>query len=169
MSDNLSSNLGNLKQRLDEMLRSCAEPEDRRIGYGNLRCDYSEWHRSSEATTNLAIIHETPGGSTAQLNVAYDHETGEFSYIDHIGEQQVVTSDAQRVLEMIQEQIRQIPAKRLQQLHRQIDMWVSEGKSRSHVFAELNKLLQAEFLGGRVNANELKQAIQYAVTQCSPA
>ena len=46
-------------------------------------------------------------------------------------------------------------------------MWVGEGKTRSHVFAELNRLLQAEFLGGRINTTELKQAIQYAIAHYS--
>ena len=167
LSDSLSSNFERLKQRFEEMLQYCTEPQDRRIGYGNVRHEYSEWKRSSEVTTNLAIIYETPGGSTTQINVTYDHGADEFSYIDHNCEKQVVTNDPRQVLRMIEEHLREIPAKRLQQLHQQIDMWLGEGKSRSHVFGELNKLLQTEFLGGRVNTAELKQAIQYAVAQCS--
>ena len=40
---------------------------------------------------------------------------------------------------------------------------MSQGKSRSEVFAELNKLLQNEFIGGRLTNAELKGAIQYAI------
>lgn len=164
MTDSSPSSFEWLKQRLDEMFRSYAQPQDRRIGCGNLRHEYSDWSNTPEATMNVAIIYETPGGSTAQINVTYHRNSDEFSYIDHSRDAQVVTRNPQQVLQMIQEHVREIPVKRLKQLHRQIDTWLGEGKSRSHVFAELNRLLQAEFLGGRINATELKQAIQYAVS-----
>ena len=152
-----------LTNRLDEILKRYAEPQEQRIGYGNLRYECSYWSRSSEAITNIAVIYETPGGSTAQLNVTYDYDAGEFAYLDPEHGKKKVTDDPSQVYTVIEDYINQISARRLTQLHHQIDTWVQEGKSRSQLFGELNKLLQAEFLGGRINTTELKQGIQYAI------
>lgn len=167
LSEQSSANLQWLKSQLDEALRFYTQPQDRRIGYGNLRHEYSEWRHSAEVSTNIAIIYETPGGSTAQINITYEHTPEQFSYIEHSQGEKVATADPGQVLRMIQEHIRQIPTKRLSQLQQQIDTWVNEGKTRSQLFAELNKLLQAEFLGGRINTGELKQGIQYAIAHYS--
>jgi len=51
----------------------------------------------------------------------------------------------------------------LQQLEQTVDVWVSTGKVRSEIFAELNKMMQTELLGGRVNSIELKHGIQHLV------
>ncbi len=152
-----------LTNRLDEILKRYTEPQEQRIGYGNLRYECSYWSRSSEAITNIAVIYETPGGSTAQLNITYDYDAGEFSYLRPEDGEKVVTHDPRQAGAVIQDYINQISARRLTQLHHQIDTWVQEGKSRSQLFGELNKLLQAEFLGGRINTTELKQGIQYAI------
>ena len=64
-----------------------------------------------------------------------------------------------QVLIFIEEHMKEIPHKRLSQIEKTIDGWVGQGKGRSEIFAELNKLLQTEFLGGRVNNNELKHGI----------
>lgn len=163
MSEEAVDKLEWFKSRLDETLTSYTQPQDLRIGYGNLRHEYSQWRRSAEVSTNIAIIYETPGGSTAQINITYTHHTQQFSYIDHTRDQKVTTAEPRQVLHMIEQQISRIPTKRLDQLQQQIDTWVGEGKSRSQLFAELNKLLQTEFLGGRINATELKQSIQYSI------
>jgi hypothetical protein len=68
---------------------------------------------------------------------------------------------------MIEEHVRGIPDKRQRQLQQQIDLWVQQGMSRSELFAQLNKLLQAEFLGGRITTSELQRGIQYAITHYS--
>ncbi len=152
-----------LTNRLDEIVKRYTEPQEQRIGYGNLRYECSHWSRSSEAITNIAVIYETPGGSTAQINVTYDYNAGEFSYLHPEDGEKVATHDPRQVGAVIQDYINQIPAHRLTHLHYQIDTWVQEGKSRSQLFGELNKLLQAEFLGGRINTTELKQGIQYVI------
>ena len=50
-----------------------------------------------------------------------------------------------------------------------IDIWLSEGKSRREMFGEMNKLLQSEFLGGRITNDELKAGIQHIVREFSRA
>lgn len=153
------------RYRLDRVIRSCQQPEERRIGFGNIRHEYCEWCRSGVNDTNVAVIYETPGGSTTQLNVCFDHLTGEFTYLDEDLESQITTTDPDQVLRYIESHMREIPGKRLVQIEKTIDSWVSEGKVRSEIFAELNKLLQTEFLGGRVNNNELKHGIQHLVRE----
>lgn len=152
-----------LKEKLDKVIISCQQPEERRIGFGNIRHEYCEWCRDGQSDTNIAVIYETPGGSTTQINVTYNHGTGEFSYLDNDLESTITTTDPQQVLMYIEDHMRLIPGKRLVQIEKTIDAWLQQGKGRSEIFAELNKLLQTEFLGGRVNNNELKHGIQHLV------
>lgn len=153
------------KQTLDRIINSCQQPEERRIGFGNIRHEYCDWCRDGVNDTNIAVIYETPGGSTTQINVTYNHLTGEFAYLDEDLESQIVTTDPHQVLRYVEDHMREIPGKRLVQIEKTIDAWVSQGKGRSEIFAELNKLLQTEFLGGRVNSNELKHGIQHLVRE----
>lgn len=154
-----------LKEKLDKVIIACQQPEERRIGYGNIRHEYCEWCREDEKDTNIAVIYETPGGSTTQINVSYNHTSGEFNYLDEDLESTIITHDPNQVLQYIEDHMRQIPGKRLVQIEKTIDSWVLQGKGRSEIFAELNKLLQTEFLGGRVNNNELKHGIQHLVRE----
>ena len=45
----------------------------------------------------------------------------------------------------------------------QIRRWVTEGASRRQVFGEMNKLLQSEFIGGKITNTELRNGIKYAI------
>lgn len=153
------------RKELDRVIASCQQPEERRIGFGNIRHEYCEWRREGVNDTNVAVIYETPGGSTTQLNISFNHLTGEFTYLDQDLERQVTTPNPRQVLRYIEDHMREIPGKRLVQIEKTIDDWVQQGKGRSEIFAELNKLLQTEFLGGRVNNNELKHGIQHLVRE----
>ncbi len=152
-----------LRAELDAILQSYQHPQERRIGYGNLRHEYSEWKDSHGLTTNVAVIYETPGGSTTQINITYDHVVGLFSFLDHDLNDRVTTADPRDVLHAIQREVTVIPQKRVGALHKQIDIWMQEGKSRSELLAELNKLLQNEFMGGRLTNVELRDAVQHVV------
>jgi hypothetical protein len=154
------------KEQLNAAVRSCCSNPERRIGHGNLRHEYSQWRRG-EGPTNIAVIYETPGGSTTQLNITYDPATKTFSYLSADLECKVESSDPAEVLRSIEEHVRSIPGKRERQLQQQIEMWVEQGMSRSELFAQLNKLLQAEFLGGRITTGELQRGIQYAISHYS--
>jgi hypothetical protein len=154
-----------LKKRLDRAVVACQQPEERRIGFGNIRHEYCDWCRDGQNDTNIAIIYEVPGGSTTQINVTYNHETEEFTYLDENLEHQVTTRDPDQVFEFIESHMRTIPSKRLLQIEKTVADWISQGKGRSEIFAEFNKLLQTEFLGGRVNNNELKHGIQHLVKE----
>ncbi len=163
MSDTNDSKLDELQQRLDVLVRQYAHPAERRIGYGNLRREYSTWGEGDKATTNIAIVYETPGGSTAQVNIAYNHGSGEFTYLERGLESKVVSRDVDEVMTTVLQEIQAIPEKRLRTLKRQIERWHEQGKSQSELFAEMNKLLQSEFIGGKITNQELRQGIHHAI------
>ncbi|MFP3903805.1 MAG: hypothetical protein ACLFWB_06130 [Armatimonadota bacterium] len=160
---NSNHSLEKFQGELDEIISKYRHPEERRIGYGNLRHEYSEWEKDDAKSVNIAVIYETPGGSTTQINVTYDKEKGTFTYLDRDLENQVTTGDYEEVLGAIKEEVQKIPGKRADQLINQINSWIEMGKGRHEIFSELNKLLQTEFLGGRITTTELKEGIQHVV------
>ncbi len=149
-----------LREGLDNLIDRYRYPQERRIGYGNLRQEYSDWEKDGNTTTNVAIVYETPGGSTAQINITHDSGQGHFSYLQQEQERPVTTDCVESVLDVVKEQVTAIPRKRRSVLFRQIETWCAEGRP---VFEELNKLLQSEFLGGRINHHELRDGINYAI------
>jgi len=153
--------LEEFREHLDSFLRYYQHPR-RRIGYGNLRGEYSDWGGRDDLVTNLALIYETPGGSTAQLNITYDHARGDFAYLDERGGGRIVVRDPQEVLKYLAAHINAIPPKRLAALFRQVDAWVDEGMAMGAMFSELNNLIQLEFVGGRITQEELKEGIKHA-------
>ncbi len=159
--------LQRVKAGVEELVNSRTAVEEQRIRYGNLRYECSDWNGEDEAITNIAVIYETPGGSTCQINVEYNHQSAEFTFLGDTLEETIVTNEPQQVLEVVDKHVRAIPRKRLQQLYKQIDSWVAEGKTRKQLFSEFNKLLQTEFLGGRISTSELKEGIQYTLTHFS--
>ena len=78
-------------------------------------------------------------------------------------ESDVTTTDPREALQVIENHVNTIPQKRQDQVNHQVETWMEQGKSRSEVFAELNKLLQTAFLGGRITTGELKSGIQHAI------
>ncbi len=159
--------LEKLKTGVQDLINSCTTVEEQRIMYGNLRYKCSDWDSQDQSVTNIAIIYETPGGSTCQVNVEYDRRNAEFSFLGDELEGTIVTHEPERVLAALNAHIRAIPSRRLEQLYKQIDSWIAEGKTRSQLFSEFNKLLQAEFFGGRISITELKKGIQYALSYFS--
>ena len=152
-----------LQRQLDAIVASYQSPHERRVGHGNLRHEYSSWKQDGIETTNIAVIYETPGGSTTQLNISYDHEDQSFHYLGEDLESDVTTTDPREALQVIENHVNEIPAKRQAGVNSQVEAWMEQGKSRSEVFAELNKLLQTAFLGGRITTGELKAGIQHAI------
>lgn len=160
-AEDASGRLEEFQKRLDALVHHYQHPH-RRIGYGNLRREYSDWGGKDNCVTNTAIIYETPGGSTAQINITYDHSSGQFAYLGEQDGQRRVETDCSAVLRHIQSEVRQIPPKRLAALFRQVDTWVDEGMAMGAMFSELNNLLQLEFIGGRITQEELKEGIKHA-------
>ncbi len=162
MAVSSSNPLDYFKERLDALVASYQRPEERRIGYGNLRHEYSDYSKDG-SSVNIAVIYETPGGSTTQLNITYDQAEGTFVYLDRNLENHISSTSPEDVLANIEAHVADIPEKRSQQVINQVDLWMKMGKGRHEIFGELNKLLQTEFLGGRITTNELKEGIQHVV------
>lgn len=158
-----------VRDRLNRLIASLQHPQERRIGYGNVRHEYSEWGEGDERYTNIAVIYEVPGGSTCQFNVSYNHKAGQFTYLDWETGERVETTSPEQVLRVLEAELHAIPARRHESLLAQVERWLQDGMSRSDVFAQLNKLLQAEFLGGRINNRELGDAVQHVVRRVSQA
>ena len=58
-------------------LRELIAPYAGKVEYGNLRSQASDWDTGEgPRITNVAIVYETPGGSTDQINVSFDHALG---------------------------------------------------------------------------------------------
>lgn len=153
--------LDEFKQRLDDLVNSVNHPRERRIAYGNLRHEYSDWGSGDNRSTNIAVIYETPGGSTVQINVTYEH--GVFSFLDPETGERITTPDPSVPLRMIAQQVREIPERRLARLKQQIEAWCEQGLRQRDMFAEMNKLLQSDFLGGSITQRELRLGIKHAI------
>ncbi len=166
-SGDVTEPLADLREWLDRHIASVQHPQERRIGYGNVRHEYSEWGAGNERITNIAIIYEIPGGSTCQLNIDYNHSAASFSYLDQESCARVDTDDLQVVKRLIESELTAIPGRREASLFTEVAGWTRGGMSRSDIFAQLNKLLQAEFLGGRINNRELKATVQHVVRQAN--
>jgi len=163
VSNTSANRLHKLQEQIDALIAQYTQPYERKIAYGNLRREYSEWGDGDEKTTNIAIIFETPGGSTAQINVTYDHGNDVFCPTQAGDDQPYETQSIEEVMEFIRAQVQQIPLKRRESLRRQVEIWHEEGMSRGEIFAQMNKLLQLEFVGGRITNAELRDAINYAI------
>lgn len=163
MSETAPDAFEEFRRRLDAFISSFAHPRERRIAYGNLRHEYSGWEAETAHTTETAVIYETPGGSTTQIGVTYDHRTGDFSYLNADLNERTVTRRPDDPLHMIAEEVRAIPERRLERLRAQIASWYDEGKCQREMFAEMNKLLQSNFLGGSITQKELKFGIKHAI------
>jgi hypothetical protein len=169
LSGNEDTRFAAFERELGALVESCQHPVERRIRYGNLRSEISENRSDGTVVTNAAVVYETPGGSTTQINVSYHEKSKTFTFLSEDLQNTVSSRDPEPVVQMIREHTEAIPDKRLAALRAQIDGWMAEGKSRRELFGEMNKLLQTEFLGGRITNEELKAGIQHIVRQHSRA
>jgi len=155
--------LDELKPSLDELL----QPMEGKVEYGNLRRKESGWEEEGQRVTNVAIVYETPGGSTDQINVTCYHQDQHFTILESETGEETSFQDIQALLAEIKRQVERIPAKRLALLRGAVDRWIQEGKTRMQIIRELNKFHRTveEFKGGTITPAELSAASRYAITQ----
>lgn len=158
-----------LSEQLDSLEQLCARiqetisPYAGRVDYGNLRSRIDNWDcGDGSAITNVALVYETPGGSTDQINVSFYHETATFSLIDHT-EDELHTESVELVLKCIHPRIYGIPEKRRESLHAEIRRLVDSGHSKHGLFGHLTRIMQSEFKGGTITNLELRDAMCYAM------
>lgn len=134
-----------------------------RVEYGNLRSHVSEFNcGSGEPVTNIALVYETPGGSTDQINIEFNHVSELFAVID-AREGEIRTESVDEVMDRVIPRIVGIPEKRLETLHGEIRRHIDEGANTAGLFGHLNRILQSEFKGGGITHIELRDAMTFAV------
>jgi hypothetical protein len=133
-----------------------------RVEYGNLRSKVDDWDCDDRGpVTNVALVYETPGGSTDQINVTYCHRSRTFAVVEEAGE--ITLMDVDQVLLSIEPRISGIPEKRLEHLRGEIRRQVDNGSNTAGLFGHLNRIMQSEFKGGTITHLEVKEAMTYAV------
>lgn len=144
-------------------VQECIAPYAGRVDYGNLRQDISHFDcGSGGAITNVALVYETPGGSTDQINISYNHDTHHFSLIDaHEGE--MTTESVDVVIERIRPRVSGIPQKRQETLNAEIRRHLESGSNTAGVVGLLNRMMQSAFKGGTITHLEMRDAMTFAV------
>jgi hypothetical protein len=145
-------------------LRELIAPYAGKVEYGNLRFQTSDWDTGGgPCITNIAIVYETPGGSTDQINVSYDDRRGCFTLLDEsLGE--IETESVDTVIDNVRARIAGIPEKRLEHLRGEVRRQIDAGMSRMALVGHLNRLLTSEFRGGTMTHLELRDAMTFAVS-----
>jgi hypothetical protein len=153
--------MGRLAEEVQKRLVVTLAPYMGKVHYGNLRFQISDWTEGDRHFTNIAIVYETPGSSTNQLNILVDEGEGVITFVD--GEAERRTEDIDEVLGFVESAVRTIPERRLERLYETVRRWAQQGKSKAEILAELNRLLRADLVGGSITYTELKASIQYAL------
>jgi hypothetical protein len=149
-------------QQLRGQLQECIAPYAGRVEYGNLRVQISEWDSKEGRITNVALVYETPGGSTDQINVSFHHQAAYFALVDeHKGE--YTTTSIDEVMANVRQRVLSIPEKRLETLKAEVRRQIDGGSNIAGVFGHVNRALQSELRGGTITHLELKDAMTYAV------
>ncbi|NCO32367.1 MAG: hypothetical protein AUJ92_15720 [Armatimonadetes bacterium CG2_30_59_28] len=159
MSDTAESTL---KSFLEELGNQMA-PMEGKVAFGNLRKQVSEWEDDKGKSTNIAIIYETPGGSTNQINIAFHHFPPAYHLLNDVTGREEAIPKSDSVLNRIRDYVATIPERRCLRLRGDIDAWCQAGKSQAEVFASLNKLLSCDFKGACITTEELQEATRYAI------
>lgn len=148
-------------QALFDRLCEEARPFFGKVEYGNLRHQISLWEDANGVrVTNLAVVYETPGGSTDQINCSFNHATRLFSVID---EAEHTTDSIDEVLARMLPRIHSIPEKRREALFAEIRRQADGGIARAGLFGQITRLMQSDFKGGTITLQELQEAMRYAM------
>ncbi len=150
-----------LAEEVQRQLIATLAPYMGKVSFGNLRFQVSDWTEGNRKVVNIAIVYETPGSSTNQLNITVDETDGIMTFVD--GESERQTKEIAEVVNFVEEAVRSIPERRLERLRETVRRWANQGRSRAEVLAELNRLLRADLIGGTITHHELKATIQYCL------
>lgn len=150
-------------KKLCDRIHECMQPYAGRVEYGNLRSHISEFDcGDGDQVTNIALVYETPGGSTDQINVSYHHASGVVKLIDaHEGEQD--TTDFGLVVECVHGRIVSIPRKRVETLYGEIRRQIDAGSNTAGLVGHLNRMMNSGFKGGTITHHEMRDAMTFAV------
>lgn len=148
-----------LLERVEELI----VPYKGRVEYGNLRLDLATWEGGpSGQITNIALVYETPGGSTDQINICYFHRSEQYSLID-AEKGEVITDSRDEVVSGITPRITAIPERRQAHLNGEVARQLDAGGDTAGVVGHLNRMMQSGFRGGAITIQEMKGAMTFAV------
>jgi hypothetical protein len=150
--------LKEFRERLDALLA----PYRGEVKWGNVREKVSHWQEAESEMTNIALTYESPGGSTNQINVSFDHKRQTFRALnEETGYEEDVT-DVSVVIERVEAHILTIPEKRKQRLNTDMERWLMEGATTLQILGKLSELLKMQDLkGGSITAAELQEATRH--------
>jgi len=144
-------------------IQECIQPFAGKVEYGNLRSRVSEWDcGKDDPVTNIALVYETPGGSTDQINISYHHSSGDFSLID-AAEGEFVTTSIDLVIDCIRGRVLSIPEKRIESLCAEIRRQIDSGSNTAGLVGHLNRMMNSGFKGGAITLAEMRSAVTYAM------
>jgi hypothetical protein len=144
-------------------LKELIAPYAGKVEYGNLRAQTSDWDTGDGAhITNVAVVYETPGGSTDQINVSFDHRSAAFNVLDSEGAE-CETGLPEEALEHIRPRVLGIPDKRRAHLREEITRQMDTGVPPAGVVGHLNRLMNSELRGGTITHLEMRDAMTFAV------
>jgi hypothetical protein len=150
-------------RQLCDRINDCMQPFAGRVEYGNLRSHISEFDcGNGEHVTNIALVYETPGGSTDQINIEFRNPPGIYTLIDaHEGERSTQCHDD--VLLCVQGRIESIPIKRRETLEGEIRRQIDSGSNTMGLVGHLNRMMNSGFKGGTITHHEMRDAMTFAV------
>lgn len=147
-----------------QSVQSLLEPVSGVVTYGNVRMKVtqSRWE-GDRPITNAAITYESPGGSTNQINVTYEHNTQQFRVLSASSGDEELFADPTPILQRIADLVQSIPQVRMDRLKWDLDRWINDGKTKSQLVSTLSRLSQADsgLKGGGITQDELKEAARY--------
>ena len=159
-----------LWERFQLRLDGALIPFEGLIAYGNLRKEASDWGDDQRRTTNVAIIYETPGGSTNQVNIGYQHQERVFVVLDPQSNQERQIQDLEELFGILRHYLDEIPARRQEALQLYIRSWREEGFTRQQALVSLRSFLYTTDLkGGIITEQELTAGARYVVRLYAPA
>lgn len=98
--------------RLLALLEAYLQPFLGQPEYGSLRLKTTTWITGQDdGITNVAIVYETPGGSTDQINISYEHAAAAFVVVEVDGEHS--RTDPEEVLDWLRPHVEALPRTRL--------------------------------------------------------
>jgi len=128
------------------------------VRYGNLRSQ----EFGSEGVTSIALIYETPPGSTNQIQIRCEEAEQRFIIPDRDAETDVAIRDLDEAIRLVDLHIQDVPRQRACRIRDYIESWLEAGKDLAAVLEELNAMLHQEMRGGRITYDELAEACRYA-------
>lgn len=154
--------MNDLLQEFMKRLDALLAPYRGKVEWGNVREKISHWQEGEHEMTNVAVTYESPGGSTNQINVSFDHQRQVFRALNEQTAEEEDVAEVDVVMERVTAHVLSIPDKRKQRLNSDMERWLNEGATQGMILGKLSQLLKIQDLkGGSITSAELQEATRY--------